>query len=425
MKNAKGLLLLLVCCFLGSNVAFAQKAKFKNMRANCQKTRLPQNYIQPENRTYSLYKKGAYSENIEVYDRGIYGWTLDQESPKMEAVISVYGFRISPSKRSSEKKVKKNKDGEVTERYTEYTYSGSATGKGTLYIYGESNAFVYKKVNAKKSKAEIQREEAAAAKQKELEDNPFLSAADVGDAGEEDAGESDINEDTGLDNAVLSLTERVSLDIDSNVKTKVYRSLSAAYKDYVEVQKPKLYDFRDRYPERAYNKAMNSLNAKYGYSPVDYKVWLRKMKTEKHPEYKMWNNATQAAQTLFKSFKYNKSIEASQAKFDPIISYFNEQVAKIDDKDKKGKKMKKAAFENLSNIMYYLERHEELIALCKKYQSSKILDKDAEKMLNKSDRQIALLAFHKVESCHLTKMADVEGTIESQEEEAAGDEGRK
>ena len=166
MKNAKTLLLLLFCCFFGSNIALAQKAKFKNLRANCQKTRLPQNYIEQENRTYSLYKKGAYSDNIEVYDRGIYGWTLDANSPKLEAVISVYGFRIAAAKRTSEKKVSKNKEGEVTKRWTEYKYAGSATGKGTLYMYGENNPFVYKKVNAKKTKSELQREAAAEAKSK-------------------------------------------------------------------------------------------------------------------------------------------------------------------------------------------------------------------------------------------------------------------
>ena len=420
MKNTKVLLLLLFCCFVGSNIAFAQKAKFKNLKATCQKTRLPQNYVEPENRTYSLYKKGAYSDNIEVYNRGIYGWTIDQNAPKLEAVVSLYGFRIHPSKRTAEKKVSKDKDGNVTKRWTEYIYNGSATGKGTLYIYGESNPFVYEKINVKKTKSELQREEKAKAaeeaKKKELADNPFLSAEDT-ESADEDTGESDISEDTGLDNSVLSLVETKDLDIDKSVKTKTYRSSSAAYKDYLEIQKPKLYDFKDNYPEASYNKALNSLNYEYGYSPVDYKVWLRKMKTEKHPEFKMWNQAAQAAQTLFKGFKYNKSIESYQAKFDPIISYFSKQVEKIDDKDRKVKKMKKAAFENLSNIMFYLERHEALITLCKKYADSKILDKAADRMLKKSDRQIGLLAFHKVKSCHLTQMADIEeGAIESEEE---------
>lgn len=295
-------------------------------------------------------------------------------------------------------------------------------------MYGVSNPFVYEKINVAKTKGELKREETAKAakeaKAKELADNPFLSAEDAVDASESDAGESDISEDSGLDNAVLTLVDRTDLDIEKSVTTKVFRSSSAAYKDYLNVQKPRLYDFKDNYPVSAYNKAMNKLNYEYGYSPINYTIWMKKMKSEKHPEYKMWNQACTAAQTMFKGFRYNKSIDDTQAKFDPIISYFNKQFSQIDDKDRKGKKMKKAAFENLTNIMYYLERHEELISLCKKYGESKILDKSADRMLNKSDRQIALMAFHSVESCHLIQMADIEeGGIESEEEEATTEEG--
>ena len=421
MTNTKTFLLLIFCCFFGSNIMLAQKAKFKNLRATCQKARLPQNYVEPENRTYDLYKKGYYSQSVEIHNKGIYGWTLTQNNPNLEAVVSVYGFRINPATRSSQKKEKKDKDGNVTDRWTEYTYSGSAKGKGTLYIYGESNPFKYEKKKSEKSKAELKREAQAEAKKKDLEDNPFLSSEDVAEA--EDEGESDIREDSGLDNAVLPLVKTVNLDISESTSTSAHRSSSSAYKDYQQNHKPKLYDFRDRYPNRAYNKAMNTLNYEYGYSPVNYRIWLKKMKTEKHPEFKTWNDACQAAETLFKTFKYNKSIEGSQVKFDAIIGYFNKQVESISDSDRKAKKMKSAAFNNLINIMYYLDRYEEVITLCQKYKDSKILDKAAKKMLNKSNRQVALMAFHKVNSCHLEEMSDIaEGDIETEEEEAGGDE---
>ena len=422
MTNTKVFLSLLFCCFFVSNIMLAQKAKFKNSKATCQKIRLPQNYVEPENRTYDIYKKGSYSGGVEVYDRGIYGWTLDSDNPKLEAVVSLYGFQINPAKRSSQKKEKKDKDGKVTDRWTEYTYSGSAEGKGTLYIYGESNPFAYEKKKSEKSKAELRREalakEKAEAEKKDLEDNPFLSSEDV--AAAEDAGESDISEDSGLDGALLPLVKRVSLDVSESVSTKAYRSASAAYKDYRDNQKQKLYNFRNNYPERAYRSAINSLNYQYGYSPVNYKVWLKKMKSEKHPEFKMWNDACQATETLFKTFKYNKSITDNQVKFDPIIGYFNKQVEKISDSDRKGKNLKKAAFSNLINIMYYLDRCEEVTALCEKYKDSKMLDKAAKRMMKKSSRQAALMAFHKVDSCHFEEMTDIEESdFETEEEEQA------
>jgi len=417
-------LLLIFSCSLGSSTLFAQKAKFKNQRATVQKTRLPQNYIEPENRTYDLYKTGSYSSNIEVREKGIYGWTVDRESPQLEAAVSIYGFRIGAVKRTVADKETKDKEGNVTKSWKEYTYTNTAEGKGTLYLYGASNPFVYEKKNAKKakkSKYEEKKEAEAAAKKKALEDNPFLSSEDVAEA--EDAGESDINEDVGLEGAKLPLIERVSLDIEESVTTRANKSASAAYKEYREKQRPKLYKFRDNYPASAYGKAIRTLNYKYGYSPVNYNVYLKKMKTEKHPDFKKWNDACMATETLFKVFRYNKSIDANQAKFDPIIAYFAGIVEKIPDNDRKAKKMKKAAFNNLVNTMYYLDRHEELITLCKKYQDSKLLDKIAKRKLNNSDRQIALMAFHKVNSCHLESLSDniEEGDIET--EETSSDEG--
>jgi hypothetical protein len=142
------------------------------------------------------------------------------------------------------------------------------------------------------------------------------------------------------------------------------------------------------------------------------------MKSEKHPDYKKWNDAVTATGMLFKVFKYNKSIDANQSKFDPIIKYFSAKVDGIDDKDKKGKKMKKAAFNNLTNLLFYLDRYEAVITVCKNNLESKILDKSAKRMMEKAERQVALLAFHKVESCHLESSFEIdESEIESEEDE--------
>lgn len=408
--------LLAVAFLYGSSPLMAQKARFKNAKASCQKTRLPSNYVEPENRTYDLFVKGQYSDNVEAYNKGIYGWTLDTESPNVEAVLSLYGFEVNPAKRASQKKQTKDKEGNVTASWTEYTYSGSATGYGTLYVYGQNNPFKYEKPDAEKSKAELAREAQEAEKKKELEANPFLSADDVADS--EDAGESDISEDTGLDNAMLPLVSTVKLNIGKSVKTKPNRSISKAYEDYRNNHRPKLYSLKNSYPNASYNKAISNLNARYGYSPVKYTVWLKNMRSDKHPEFKMWNDATAAAQTLFKSMRYNKSIDATQGKFTPIVGYFTDKVAAIDDKDRKQKNMKKAAFTNATNLLFYLDQHDELIALCEQYADSKYVGKAAKKMMSTAHRQKALLAFHKMATCHVEKAADIEeGDIEIEEVE--------
>jgi hypothetical protein len=87
--------------------------------------------------------------------------------------------------------------------------------------------------------------------------------------------------------------------------------------------------------------------------------------------------------------------------------------------------MKKAAFNNLTNILYYLDRHEAVITLCNKYKESKVLDKSAKRMLDRAERQIALMAFHKAKSCHIETLIEIEeGDIESEEDAAADDEGK-
>ena len=416
--TVRTILLLFVCALFGAAPLSAQKAKFKNYKATCQKTRLPQNYVAPENRTYDVYVKGSYSADVEAYNRVLHGWTVTNENPNLEAVVSLYGFRVAPAKRTSQKKQTKDKEGNVTASWTEYTYTGSAEGKGTLYVYGDTNPFKYEKMDEDKSKAELAREAKAAEEKEKLAANPFLSAEDADDSGDE--GEDDISEDSGLDNAMLPLNATVKLDVAKSVSSRANRSSSKAYADYRDNYRPKLYELKNTYPRTAYNKAMNNLNARYGYSPVNYTVWLKNMKSDKHPDYQMWNDACSAAKALFKPFKYNKSIADAQGKFEPIVAYFVEKTASISDKDRKGKKLKEAAFNNATNILFYLDQYDEVMALCDEYADSKFLDKEAKKMRRKAHKQKSLMEFHQLSSCHMENMSDAdESAVESEEEEAA------
>lgn len=416
----KTILLVLLSTLLITPVLQGQKAKFKNLKATCQKTRLPAHYVAPETRTYNLYVKGSYSGDVEPYNKGVYGWTLDAEDPKMEAVISLYGFRINPAKRQARKQEKKDKDGKVTEKWTEYAYTGSAEGKGTLYVYGPDNAFRYKKKDDEKSKAELAKEARAAEEQEKLKENPFLSEEDVTE--NEDEGESDLGEDSGLDDAMLPLVKTVRVDVSQTVNTRYNRSTRKAYEEYKETERPRLLKLRDTYPRSAYDKALATLNARYGYTPTKYTMLLKRMKTDKHPEFQMWNDACTAAQTLFKSFRYNKSIDDKQPKFGPIVDYFIAKAESISDKDKKGKNMKKAAYHNAATIMYYLDRYEDVLTFSEAQKTSKFIGKTADRLIRKTNRQQALLAFHKMESCHMTELADVDEDEMDGESEEADDE---
>lgn len=144
---------------------------------------------------------------------------------------------------------------------------------------------------------------------------------------------------------------------------------------------------------------------------------MKRMKSEKHKEYKKWNDACQATEMLFKAVKYNEPIEGTQAKFDAIINYFAVLLDKTSDTDKKTKKLKKAAFQNVTDILYYLDRHEEAIIVCEKNLDSKFIDKTAKRKLERSQRQMAHLAFHSMSTAHVESVAEIEmDDIESEEE---------
>ena len=110
-----------------------------------------------------------------------------------------------------------------------------------------------------------------------------------------------------------------------------------------------------------------------------------------------------------------------RANHDPILQYFGGIIDKIPESDKKQAKLKRAAYNNIMNIMYYLDRHDEVMTLADKYMNSKKLDKISRKMSERSEKEKAFLAFHKLNTRHVESTEEViADDIET--EEAADDE---
>ena len=417
----KLILFLSVCFLIGTQLHAQSKAKFSNKVCTVQKTQLPTNFVEPDRRTYDVLVKGRYAEGVQSDGRRVHGWARDTVNPNLKGVVSIYGYDWHPLKILTKKKTKKDKEGKVVDSWTEYAYTSGIEGKGSLYLYGVENEFVYQKQDAPKSKAEQKREAAAAEKQEALAQNAFLSEEDI--AAAEDQPESDIGEDSGLEGELLELVQVIKLDIAEEVETKYYRSRKAAYDAYVKTHRPKLKEFRMNFPEQVYRNAMREMNLAYGYAPVKKRFHLKQMKGDKHPDAKMWNDACVATQMLLGQLRYNQPIAAKQAKFDPIVAYFQEQLDGISDKDRKEKKLKKAAFLNLSNLYFYLDRYDDMVALAQANQDSKMVEKLAKRTLNRADRQRALLAFHGLESCHIATTEEIaEEEIETDDELAADGE---
>ena len=407
MKNYLILAVLVGLCYS----AQAQKAKFKGKVCSIQKATLPTHNIDADKRTYQLTTKGGYADKI-VDDGGkLYGWTATEENPHAKAVISVYGFQIGRAKKDSKKKEKKDKDGKVTDSWTEYTYSNQATGLATLYVYGPENRFNYKMEKEKMEKGDKKEE-------KKANDNPFLTQDIV-----DEAEESDIGEDAGLADADLTLIEKVALNEEKTIKTKAHRKATDAYKEYKELY-DQLTEYRHQFPQEAFESGVASLNGIYGFKPVVDKFWIKRMKTEKHPEYKTWNDAVEATQTIFKTMKFNKPMGEKRQQMQPIVDYFSNQLASISPKDKKAKKHRKAAFNNVLNILRGLDAHDEVISLCDKYSSDKKLDGIAKRFKKQAEYTKAHLAFMNMTERHInTDDVIDEKLIESEELAAEAEEG--
>ncbi len=399
----------------------AQNANIGSKACYVQKAGLPINYTDADARYYSLVTKGSYAYGLDNENKRLFGWQVDEVNPVIKAVVSLYGFSVNSPKRQSKKVEKKDKDGKVISSYTEYWYEGRAVGNGTLYIYGHQNEFSYSTKTPKAKKGPTKAELRAEEEQKKLEDNPFLTEEVI-----DDLGSSEIEEDSGLEGLELPLARRINIDKVKTMSSNKFKSGYAALQDYRTRVYPALSDFRAAYPQGAYNNAINALNRQYGFAPNKSIFRLKTIKNDKHPESKLWNNATDAAIQIFKLVRFNKPVAKQKSSMMAIIDYFVTQVERNSEDDKKQRKVKKAALENLMNIYYFLDMHDEVLAIAGKHLESKKLGKMAERMEAKSKRQSAHLAFLKMNSAHLDDdtMEFDEGDIVELEEEGEADDGK-
>lgn len=407
----------LAVVFLLTSTGFSQKVKFDKMRCSAQKCYLPVQKVAPENRTYSIEKKGIYSHQIDPQAGRLYGWEKVNSNPTVHGVVSLYGFSYGRSNLKSQKKEKKDKEGNVTDKYTEYWYEVTSRGKATLYVYGPQDPFRYKKKDkepAKQSKREKEKaaEEAAAAEAEA--NNPFLKDVDVEPAGDDEEGA-----DEGAANIELELVKRVNMDQTKSFKTAKARSAKAALENLRNNVRDAQYDFKEAYPAMAFREAMRSFNNEYGFRPIKSNFLLQKIKSGDIREVDVWNNAVDASKKIMGSLRFNTDITQTQEDMKPILDFFQSIMSKFSMEDKKERKVAKAAFENLVLLQGYLDMHAENLALCNKYIDDKKLDKICKKTIKKTEKTMAHLEFLGMSNRHVPSSKD-NGEDEEIEEEDTG-----
>lgn len=383
--------------FLFASNSIAQKARFGSVYCEVQKADLPYYYVEPSKRTYTIKAEGRYSDELNLA-RKIFGWTRVEENPNFKVVVSLDRFEYTKPYMKEEIIEKKDDDGNVTERYVEYSKSRGVNGTGKVRVYSLMKPKNYFDMNTSPlTGVPKEQSEKDAEKSKKLEENPFLTKEDVQDA-------LDGKEEIEYEQKITTDLEKIyvrSLSSEVWMGTQIYRNREDALLEYEGSVLSALENAKPEIAQSLFFEAMKYLNQNFGFQPVKYNFNLKQIKNDDFPDYKTWQQAVDATKTLMGNFRYNKGIDDAQQKFEPIISFFESQVKKYSSDDRKQLKIKKAALYNLYYILYYLDEHEKLIRLANKYLDVKKLDKGSAQMLAKSERQQDLLLMNKMNYSHL------------------------
>jgi hypothetical protein len=391
MKTNQLTLLVLFLLFINNN-SYAQKADIDNHYISISYAQVPTNYIDESNRTYSVNSYGSYKYTGRHNDEqiNVYGWKRVDKSAHLQIKPNVSSFAPGIATQSTRVDEVKDKDGKVTSSTRYYWYSVTNTGLGTLYIYGAKNEIPPKQKKSDKPKE-------MSKKEKEQANNPFLKNVDTKDAA---TNKADVNYNA---NSNLPLAYSTSLGASYEYKGPEYTSASQAGKEFYARLEAETAMHEERFLKEMNGRINGYVNRLYGYNPVTNRnVKFKRLDSDKHPEFKMYNSATEAFKTIFAKMRYNKDTKEIEQDLAPIIEYFQGVVEKYHNKDDKGqRKLRAATLYNLARIYQYLDQHDKTITIGKQMILEKEDDDAGEDFIEESEEIARQLAFHKMTSRHI------------------------
>lgn len=418
-------ILLGVVLFLTTLPLFAQKVDIDNYWVDISTAVLPDNKVSPENRTYSFRINGdpEFTGDDVVEKIRIYGWTKTDENPYLELIADVGSFTKGSPSTSSRRVDNTDKNGKVTSSTTYYKVTAHNSNRGTLYINGSKNSYKEMLANeaemkrkAEKEKKEMEKKQKDKDKkketkqekeQKEMENNPFLKNVDT------KVEEVPEIEESGAPASAKETVYKISLSNSYEHVTREYTSSMAASKEYSDNAYAVMNAQRVTFKTDMINTINYNANIAYGYRPIKEIVRFKRLDSEDHPEFKMFDNATKALKVIFAKMRYNQSIDQVKSDLEPIIGYFASVAGRLKNSDEKHeKRLRAACYYNLAQIYYYLDDHDKVIAIGKEIIQSKHDEDDGEDFIKKAENVKNALAFHEMKSRHI----DVRSKDESTEE---------
>jgi hypothetical protein len=330
----------------------------------------------------------------------------------MDVEITIGGFVRGKSTPNSKTEENKDKDGKVISKTTTYWVSATNSGTGYVKVYGTKNELpvvLTKKQLEKQKEKEEKEAKKKDKKAEEIAENPFLKNVDVAPVVEE------VEEQKSTKNLIYTY----SLNYNYEYSTGKHSSASQASKEfsanYISQANSHEQSFRNDYPSwtNAY------LNKIYGYRPYNHYAKFKKLDSKKHPEFSMFDNATTAMKLILEKMRYNKPIAEIEKDLTPIISYFESVVKKYSNDDKQEKRLKHAAQYNMARIFQFLDRLDKVIEIGNMMIADDFDKKDGERFVEESTELKRKLAFHNMNSRHITPRNAAE---EKEEEGEKGSE---
>lgn len=356
----------------GITNAFCQKVDLDRFSFNVAYQLLPQEYIEPSERTYGTRAilGGAISKTFsegEIADKlQVYGFKRVEQNPKVGAEINLTDFYPSGVETKSRTEERKDKDGKVTGRTTFYWVEAYYAAKGYYAINGP-----------------ITPKEVKAVPKESQPVNRFLAAA------------QDINKSTNS-----GPSHENSLSQTITFRTKEYTNSSEASKDFQDKRESIRENQLREYVNTCIRTVNQYLNRQYGYTPVKDREFLWILDSKDHPEFQTQQEAIQAVKTLLEGMEAEKPITSLESNFKPLLDYFDSVPAKYSDNDKRNKKMRYSSYYNLSKLYYYLDAPEKSIEYADKLIANDYDSSDGENLKKLSLKLIEEFKRAKVNSRH-------------------------
>jgi hypothetical protein len=338
-------LLLLVSTHL---VISAQKADVDNLRLDYNYANLPNQNIEASNRTFFISTTGTNSQNVVNLPQTLrlYGWVnvAEPKNAALEIKFTVRGMDFGLANNSNRKVETKDKDGKVTGTTFYYKVSVNNTGRSELYVYGPENSYAnYLQSLKRQEKAKDNKKEQK--KMQEEANNPFLSKVN-----------KKVVESNG---GTKPLAFRGDMSRQYFYSTNEHLTAEKASKEYSDNARRESRNHENQYLNDLPSIVESQLNSEYGFTPGRARLAFKKLSSDKHPEFTMFKNATDAMKVILDKTRYNLPIDEVTEDLEPILDYFSKLEKKLKRSGSKDdRRLRMAALYNIAQLYYILDQHE-------------------------------------------------------------------